>query len=53
MVCSLSLLISFLVLPVQRTNRHYLTVGLVAAVCLLQVRALLQSSEADPWTNLM
>lgn len=31
------LLITFYVLPVQKTSRHYLTVGLVAAVCLLQV----------------
>ena len=37
MVCSVSLLISFFVLPVQKTSRHYLTVGLVVAVSLLQV----------------
>ena len=37
MVCSVSMLITFLVLPVSRTSRHYLTVGLVVAVCLLQV----------------
>jgi len=37
MVCSISILMTFFVLPVSRTSRHYLTVGLVAAVCLLQV----------------
>lgn len=37
MVCSLSLLLSYVVLPVEKTSRHYLTVGLVIAVSLLQV----------------
>ena len=37
MVGSLSLLLSFLILPVERTSRHYLTVGLVLAVSVLQV----------------
>lgn len=37
MVCSVLLLISFVVLPVQRTNRHYLTIGLVVAICFLQL----------------
>ena len=36
MICSVSMLITFFVLPVPRTSRHYLTVGLVVAVCLLQ-----------------
>ena len=38
MVCSLSILATYFVLPVSRTSRHYLTVGLVVAVCLLQVK---------------
>ena len=37
MVCSVSLLISFLVLPIQTTHRHYLTVCLVISVILIQV----------------
>ncbi len=37
MVCSVSLLLSYLILPVQKTSRHYLTVGLVTAICLMQV----------------
>ncbi|CAD6564432.1 MAG: hypothetical protein ASARMPREDX12_002659 [Alectoria sarmentosa] len=36
-VCSMSLLLSFIVLPVQKTNRHYLTIGLVVAICFLQL----------------
>ena len=38
MVCCVVLLISYLVLPVKQTSRHYLTVGLVVAICLMQVR---------------
>ncbi|KAI4173046.1 MAG: hypothetical protein LQ343_003156 [Gyalolechia ehrenbergii] len=37
MVCTLSLLISFTILPVQRTSRHYLTVCFIIAVCILQL----------------
>ena len=37
MACALSILISFLALPKQTTGRHYLTVGLVVAVCLMQL----------------
>ncbi len=37
LVCSALLLLSYLVLPVQKTSRHYMTIGLVAAICLLQV----------------
>ena len=37
MVFSVSLLISYLVLPVKQTSRHYLTVGVVVAICLMQV----------------
>ena len=37
MVCCGTLLLSYLVLPVERTSRHYLTVGLVLAICLIQV----------------
>ena len=43
MVCSMLLLLSFIVLPVQKTNRHYLTIGLVVAICFLQVRRHMQS----------
>ena len=39
MVCSVSMLLTYFVLPISRTSRHYLTVGLVVAVCLLQVNA--------------
>ncbi|KAL8872989.1 MAG: hypothetical protein Q9174_001476, partial [Haloplaca sp. 1 TL-2023] len=38
MVCTVSLLISFLVLPVERTSRHYLTVCFIVAICILQCR---------------
>lgn len=38
MVCTVSLLVSFVVLPVQKTSRHYLTVCFIIAVCILQVR---------------
>ncbi|KAL9103423.1 MAG: hypothetical protein Q9163_001525 [Psora crenata] len=37
MVCSMSLLISYLVLPAKQTSRHYLTVGLVVAICVMQL----------------
>lgn len=37
MVCTLSLLLSFVVLPVEKTSRHYLTVCFIIAVCILQV----------------
>ncbi|KAL8666725.1 MAG: hypothetical protein Q9202_001263 [Teloschistes flavicans] len=37
MVCTVSLLISFLVLPVEKTSRHYLTVCFILAICLLQL----------------
>lgn len=43
LACSISILMTYFVLPVKTTNRHYLTVGLVVAVCLLQV-----SSKALP-----
>ena len=36
--CCMTLLISYLVLPVKQTCRHYLTVGLVIALCIMQVR---------------
>ncbi|KAL9045848.1 MAG: hypothetical protein Q9214_001181 [Letrouitia sp. 1 TL-2023] len=38
MVCTLSLLLSFVVLPVEKTSRHYLTVCFVIAVCILQTK---------------
>ncbi|KAI4151206.1 MAG: hypothetical protein L6R39_002088 [Caloplaca ligustica] len=37
MVCTVSLLVSFVVLPVQKTSRHYLTVCFIIAVCILQI----------------
>ena len=37
MACTLLLLITFFALPKQRTGRHYLTIGLVVAVCLMQL----------------
>lgn len=37
LACCLSLLISYFVLPVEKTSRHYLTVGFVVAVCILQL----------------
>ncbi|KAL8840327.1 MAG: hypothetical protein Q9170_001342 [Blastenia crenularia] len=37
LVCTVSLLISFIVLPVQRTSRHYLTVCFIVAICILQL----------------
>ena len=33
------MILTYFVLPISRTSRHYLTVGLVVAVCLLQVSA--------------
>ena len=35
--CCVTLLISYLVLPVKQTSRHYLTVGLVIALIIMQV----------------
>ncbi|KAL8755290.1 MAG: hypothetical protein Q9199_003756 [Rusavskia elegans] len=37
MVCTMSLLVSFFVLPVEKTSRHYLTVCFIIAVCILQL----------------
>lgn len=37
LACAVSLLISYFVLPAEKTSRHYLTVGMVVAVCFLQV----------------
>lgn len=56
MVCSVSMLITYLVLPVSKTSRHYLTVGLVVAVCLLQVSIrvpliLIQIADSDSWAS--
>lgn len=36
-VCCVFLLVSFAVLPVEYTNRHYLSVCLVVAILILQV----------------
>lgn len=38
LVCAGLLLVTYFILPVEKTSRHYLTVGLVVAVCTLQVR---------------
>ena len=56
MVCSVSMLITYLVLPVSKTSRHYLTVGLVLAVCLLQVRSQMPSfsfmlADINSWAS--
>lgn len=40
LVCAGLLLVTYFILPVEKTSRHYLTVGLVVAVCTLQVRSL-------------
>ncbi|KAL8682425.1 MAG: hypothetical protein Q9186_001546 [Xanthomendoza sp. 1 TL-2023] len=37
MVCTASLLVSFFVLPIERTSRHYLNVCFIVAVCILQL----------------
>ena len=37
LICAVSMLTTYIFLPVKITNRHYLTVGLVVAICLLQV----------------
>ncbi|KAG8527042.1 uncharacterized protein KY384_008471 [Bacidia gigantensis] len=37
MVCSISLLVTYLALPAKQTSRHYLNVGLVSAICLMQL----------------
>lgn len=47
MVCTLTLLISFYALPKQTTGRHYLTVGVIASVCLLQLGFIIPLG-ADP-----
>ena len=36
-ICCLLLLLSYIVLPADKTNRHYLSVGLVISLCLIQV----------------
>lgn len=36
-ICCLLLLLSYIVLPTEKTNRHYLSVGLVISLCLIQV----------------
>ena len=35
--CSISLLVSYMVLPAKQTSRHYLNVGHVTAISLMQV----------------
>jgi hypothetical protein len=47
MVCTLTLLISFYALPKQTTGRHYLTVGVIASICLLQLGFIIPLG-ADP-----
>ena len=36
-ICCAILLLSYVILPVEKTSRHYLSVGLVVALCLIQV----------------
>lgn len=36
-VCCVGLLLSYLVLPVEKSSRHYLSVGFVVSLCLIQV----------------
>ena len=38
LVCAGSLLVSYFVLPTEKTNRHYLTIGMIISVCFLEVR---------------
>lgn len=38
LVCTMALLISFVVLPADKSRRHYLTVCLVVGVTMMQVR---------------
>lgn len=52
LLCAGLLLVTYFILPVEKTSRHYLTVGLVVAVCTLQVRSLegkaIARSNAEP-----
>lgn len=43
--CCAVLLLSLLVLPVQKTSRHYLTVDLLIAIGFMSVGALLSESS--------
>lgn len=36
-ICCVLLLLSYFILPVEKTSRHYLSVGLVVSLCLIQV----------------
>ncbi len=40
MICAVSVLLSFAVLPVNKTHRHYLSVCLVVGIILMQVSLL-------------
>lgn len=37
LVCAMSLLVSYFVLPTEKTSRHYLTIGMIVSVCFLEV----------------
>lgn len=37
MICCFVLLLSYIVLPGDKTSRHYLNLGLVVSLCLIQV----------------
>ena len=47
LICCVFLLLSFVCLPVARTSRHYLTIGLVVGVGLLSVCR--RGSPDMPW----
>ena len=45
-VCAAVILLSFVVLPVEKTHRHYLSVCLILGVAMMQVSSL--SPSQDP-----
>ena len=46
LACTVLLLVTYFALPIQKTSRHYLTVCLVAAVTLMQVRGITQHQDS-------
>lgn len=48
-VCCVLLLLSYLVLPADKSSRHYLSVGLVISLCLIQVFP----ADSSFWTIVM
>jgi hypothetical protein len=47
MICSVFLLVSFVVLPVKKTHRHYLSVCLAISIAIMQVRPSMISSARE------